>query len=150
MDEIINFLQINDTVYTGGQPEADQFSLLRTLNVKTVINLALPTSEDALQNEAEIVTLMGMTYIQIPVEFTGPRQSELERFYKAIELSLNEPVFIHCVLNMRVSVFIYLYRVNILKISPEKAWKDILKIWEPDSVWSLFIKENSHETWNKR
>ena len=53
MDEIINFLQINDTVYTGGQPEADQFSLLRTLNVKTVINLALPTSEDAIHSHSK-------------------------------------------------------------------------------------------------
>lgn len=143
MDEIINFLQINDTVYTGGQPEADQFSFLKTLNIKTVINLALPTSEDALQNEAEIVTLMGMTYVQIPVEFAGPCQSELERFYKAIELSLNEPVFIHCVLNMRVSVFVFLYRVNILKESEQAAWTDIRKIWEPDPVWSLFIKNNT-------
>ena len=134
MEEIINFLQISDNIYTGGQPEADQFSLLKTLNIKTVINLALPTSEDAIQNEAEIVTLMGMTYIQIPVAFAGPCQSELERFYKAIELSLNEPVFIHCVLNMRVSVFIYLYRVNILKESEQTAWRDIRKIWEPDPV----------------
>ncbi len=145
MEKIINFLQINDTIYTGGQPEADQFSLLKTLNIKTVINLALPTSEDALRNEAEIVTLMGMTYVQIPVEFTGPRQSELERFYKAIELSLNEPVFIHCVLNMRVSVFVFLYRVNILKESKQTAWPDIRKIWEPDPVWSLFIKKNTFE-----
>jgi protein tyrosine phosphatase (PTP) superfamily phosphohydrolase (DUF442 family) len=145
MEKIINFLQINDTIYTGGQPEADQFSLLKTLNIKTVINLALPTSEDAIRNEAEIVTLMGMTYIQIPVEFAGPRQSELERFYKAIELSLNEPVFIHCVLNMRVSVFVFLYRVNILKESEQTAWHDIRKIWEPDPVWSLFIKKNTFE-----
>lgn len=143
MDQITNFLQINNDVFTAGQPTADQFSQLKHLNIKTVINLALPTTEGAIKNEAEIITLMGMTYIQIPVDFIGPQRYELERFYKAMELSLKEPVFIHCMLNMRVSVFLYLYRVNILKESVETAWNDVLKIWEPDEIWASFIKENT-------
>jgi protein tyrosine phosphatase (PTP) superfamily phosphohydrolase (DUF442 family) len=146
MNQILNFLQINDKIYTAGQPEVDEFPQLELLNIKTVINLALPTTEGIVKNESEIVTLMGMTYIQIPVNFQGPQLSELERFYKAMELSLNEPVFIHCVLNMRVSVFMYLYRVNILKTSAEAAWSDVLEIWEPDEIWSSFIKENSNKS----
>jgi len=143
MNNITNFLQIGDKIYTAGQPTADQFIQLKTLSIKTVINLALPTTEDAIKNEAEIVTLMGMTYIQIPVDFQDPKICELERFYKAMGMSLNEPAFIHCMLNMRVSVFIYLYRINILKESAENAWKDVLKIWEPDEIWTLFIRENT-------
>jgi protein tyrosine phosphatase (PTP) superfamily phosphohydrolase (DUF442 family) len=143
MDQITNFLKLDDKIYTAGQPETDQFSLLKLFNIKTVINLALPTTEGAIKNEAEIVTLMGMTYIQIPVDFNGPRVYELKRFYKAMELSLNEPVFIHCMLNMRVSVFMYLYRLNILKDSAERAWNDVIKIWEPDDIWTSFIKKNT-------
>ena len=142
MNQIINFLQLGGNIYTAGQPAYDQFSQLKSLNIKTVINLALPTTDGAIKNEAEIVTLMGMAYIQIPVNFQGPQKSELNRFYKAMELGLNEPVFIHCMLNMRVSVFMYLYRLNILKDSAEVAWKDLLKIWEPDEIWTSFIKEN--------
>jgi protein tyrosine phosphatase (PTP) superfamily phosphohydrolase (DUF442 family) len=143
MDEIINFLKINDNIYTAGQPEESEFPQLESLNIKTVINLALPTTEGAIKNEAEIVTLMGITYIQIPVEFKGPQLSELKKFYKAMELCLNEPVFIHCMLNMRVSVFMYLYRINILRESLNDAWNDVLKIWVPDQIWTLFIKENT-------
>lgn len=143
MDQITNFLQINNYIYTAGQPAADQFIQLKPLNIKTVINLALPTTDGAINNEAEIITLMGMTYIQIPVDFQHPQICELTRFYKAMELGLDEPVFIHCMLNMRVSVFLYLYRINILKDSAETAWKDVLKIWEPDEIWASFIKENT-------
>jgi len=143
MEKIINFLQIDKKIYTAGQPVIDQFSQLKQINIKTVINLALPTTEGVIKNEAEIVTLLGMTYIQIPVEFNGPREVELKRFYKAMELSLNEPVFVHCMLNMRVSVFIYLYRINILKEPAESAWKDVLKIWDPDEIWTSFIEKNT-------
>jgi len=143
MNNITNFLQIGNKFYTAGQPKSDQFIQLKPFNIKTVINLALPTTEGAIKNEAEVVTLMGMTYIQIPVEFQGPQTCELERFYKAMEMSLNEPVFIHCMLNMRVSVFMYLYRINILKESAETAWHDVLKIWEPDEIWTSFIKNNT-------
>ncbi|MDA3941570.1 MAG: protein tyrosine phosphatase family protein [Spirochaetia bacterium] len=146
MDRIINFLQINEYIYTAGQPKSNQFSLLQSLKIKTVINLTLPTTEGAVKNEAEIITLLGMTYIQIPVDFKGPQKCELERFYKAMELALNDPVFIHCMLNMRVSAFLYLYRVNILKESKKTAWEDVLKIWKPDPVWSLFIEENTFRT----
>lgn len=142
-DEILNFLKINNKLYTAGQPLADQFSMLKKLGIKTVINLALSTTENAIQNEAEIVTLMGMTYIQIPVDFKEPLKSDLERFYKAIEMGLDKPVFVHCMMNMRVSVFVYLYRINILKATEETAWNDVLEIWEPDSVWNLFINENT-------
>lgn len=143
MNQITNFLQINNNIYTAGQPASDQFFQLKLLNINTVINLALPTTDGAIKNEAEIVTLMGMTYIQIPVDFQTPQICELERFYKAMELGLDDPIFIHCMLNMRVSVFIYLYRLNILKESAETAWKDVLKIWNPDKIWTTFIKENT-------
>ncbi|MCK5672411.1 MAG: protein tyrosine phosphatase family protein [Spirochaetales bacterium] len=143
MDQITNFLQINNNIYTAGQPRSNQFSLLKPLKISTVINLALPTTEGAIKNEAEIVTLMGMTYIQIPVDFQGPQVFELKKFFKAMELGLDDPIFIHCMLNMRVSVFIYLYRINKLKELAETAWKDVLKIWDPDEIWTSFIKENT-------
>ena len=143
MDHITNFLEINNNIYTAGQPTSDQFFQLKHLNIKTVINLALPTTDGAIKNEAEIVALMGMTYIQIPVNFQQPQVCDLDRFYKAMELGLKDPIFIHCMLNMRVSVFFYLYRLNILKESAEIAWKDVLKIWEPDEIWASFIKNNT-------
>jgi hypothetical protein len=53
----------------------------------------------------------------------------------------NEKIFIHCVLNMRVSIFVYLYRVHFLHEAHEVAYPDVLKIWEPDQIWQSFMKE---------
>ena len=36
-----------------------------------------------------------------------------------------------------------LYRVNILKDPKKSAWRDVLKIWNPDEIWTSFIKENT-------
>ena len=52
-----------------------------------------------------------------------------------------QKIFVHCVLNMRVSVFVYLYRLLILKEDPDTAYQDLRKIWEPDQVWSDFIRK---------
>jgi hypothetical protein len=43
---------------------------------------------------------------------------------------------------MRVSAFIFLYRVIILKQSVEIARQDMLKIWQPDETWQKFINDN--------
>jgi hypothetical protein len=47
--------------------------------------------------------------------------------------------FVHCVLNMRVSVFIFLYRVIVDREDRDSCWMEVMKIWEPDDVWQTFI-----------
>ena len=41
---------------------------------------------------------------------------------------------------MRVSVFVYLFRVIYLKEAPEVAFQDLLEIWQPDDTWQAFIE----------
>lgn len=142
MDQIINFYRINDKILTGGQPRMDQFALLREEGVKTVINLALPDSDHAVPDEGRLVTALKMCYIHIPVDFMKPQAEDLQRFYIAMELTLNERSFIHCAMNFRVSAFVYLYRLNILGESEAEARNDLLKIWTPYQNWENFIKEN--------
>ena len=43
--------------------------------------------------------------------------------------------------NMRVSAFVFLYRVLRQRISPSEAERDLHAIWQPDEVWSRFIRD---------
>jgi len=42
---------------------------------------------------------------------------------------------------MRVSSFIYKYRLTVLNEDPVEAKKDLDKIWQPSSVWQEFISK---------
>lgn len=70
-----NIQQVFDWLWSSGQlSKADVFRL-KQFGFDVVINLALPSSTNALPAEAEMVTGMGLTYIQIPVIWETPRST---------------------------------------------------------------------------
>ncbi|MBF2048405.1 MAG: protein tyrosine phosphatase family protein [Leptolyngbya sp. IPPAS B-1204] len=138
---IYNFLQLSDSIATAGQPTADQFALLKQAGYEVVINLALPTSTNAIPNEAEIVAAQAMDYISIPVVWENPTLADAERFFQAMQTHTNRKVFVHCAMNMRVSAFMYLYRRIYEQIDEATAKQDLNKIWTPNSTWQQFIDQ---------
>jgi len=139
--EIINFLQINPNLGTAGQPRRDQFTEIKAAGYEVVINLALSTSTDALLNEQDLVTGLGMDYIHIPVVWEEPTARDLERFFEVMTQNQARKIFVHCALNMRVSAFIFLYRVLQLGVPVEIARQAMLQIWEPNPTWQTFIED---------
>jgi len=85
LSEIHNFLQISDNLATAGRPTEDQLAMLQQAGYHLVINLALPKQPNALPNEDEIVTDLGMEYINIPVVFNNPTAAELDQMMDALE-----------------------------------------------------------------
>jgi len=140
LNQITNFYAITEQLLTGGMPTEEQLKHLQNYNVDVVINLALDDSPNALSKEREIMQDLGMTYVQIPVEWENPRLSDLEIFFGTMEKYKLRKLFVHCVLNMRVSVFIYLYRVIKDHIPAEIAILDLRRIWEPNPTWQTFIE----------
>lgn len=138
---IYNFRAIDDKLGTAGQPTETQFQSIREAGFKAVINLALPTSDNALPNEGSVVTGLGMSYVHIPVDFKAPASQDFRAFCQVMEAFDDRPVFVHCAANMRVSAFVFLYRVLRQRISRSKAERDLRAIWQPDEVWSRFIQE---------
>ena len=136
---ITNYLEINPNLGTAGMPDRSQFSTIAKHGFQVVINLALNESPGAIPDEADLVTTLGMKYIHIPVIWEKPNLSDLELFFTAIQNYSKSRIFVHCVLNMRVSVFVYLYRVMIVNESHENAFRDVLKIWQPDPTWQSLI-----------
>jgi protein tyrosine phosphatase (PTP) superfamily phosphohydrolase (DUF442 family) len=139
--EICNFRRISETLGTAGQPLPDQFAAIRAAGYEVVVNLAMPTSTNALANEAELVAEQGMAYVHIPVVWEQPTEDDLAQFFATMEAYRGRPVFVHCALNMRVSVFVLLYRVLRLGVPLEVAQVDLLSIWDPDGVWAQFMDD---------
>lgn len=137
--DITNYLEITPRLGTAGMPTADQIESIADAGYQAVINLALDESPGAISDERERVTRLGMKYIHIPVVWESPQISDLEQFFTIMQQLAGYKVFVHCVLNMRVSVFVYLFRVISLKEDPEVAFQDLLEIWQPDDTWQELI-----------
>ncbi len=139
LDSITNFFQILPLVGTGGQPTADQFGAIRDAGFELVVNLAMHDSTEALPDEAEVVASLGLDYCHIPVVWLNPTPEDLVQFFAVMDANRDRNVFVHCVLNYRVSSFMYLYRVLILGADEASARWDLLSIWETDARWAAFI-----------
>jgi protein tyrosine phosphatase (PTP) superfamily phosphohydrolase (DUF442 family) len=141
LSEIYSFRAVSDKLGTAGQPTAEQFRLVREAGFEAVINLALPTSDNAIANEGSVVTGLGMAYVHIPVDFKAPTSEDFRAFCRVMEAFEERPVFVHCAANMRVSAFVFLYRVLYQKISRSEAEREMHTIWQPDEIWSRFIEK---------
>src|SRR4051812_18011794 len=105
ISSIRNFLQLDERLATSGMPE--DFDAIGRAGYNAVINLAMPTSDNALANEGELVTRAGMTYIHIPVNFEAPRPGAFNRFVAMMDTLRDDRVYVHCAVNKRVSAFVF-------------------------------------------
>ena len=65
-------MQLTENFATAGQPSADQFSIIADNGCQHVINIGMPDHPDALSNEDELVSTLGMNYLHLPVPFGNP------------------------------------------------------------------------------
>jgi len=141
IEEIYNYLKISDSVATAGQPTEAQFSTIKESGYQVVVNLARPDSPNALPNEQAIVESLGMQYIHIPVIWENPTLEDISHFFSAMETNADKSVFVHCAANMRVSSFVYLYRLVHAGMNEEQAKPDLHRIWTPNETWQRFIQQ---------
>ncbi len=141
MEDIYNFLKLSDSIATSGQPTTEQFSAIKDSGYQIVINLALPTSSNALPDEKQIVEAQDMQYIHIPVVWETPKIEDFTQFAAIMEANTDKKVFVHCAANMRVSAFMYLYRRLHENMSDSEAKKDLHQIWNPNENWQNFMQQ---------
>jgi len=134
-----NTHQIYDWLWTSGQLSERDIDTLPALGIEAVINLALPTSTNALPGEAELITNHGIAYFQIPVVWEAPTIEDLTTFFKIMAALKGKKVWIHCAKNMRVSAFLYLYRRLCLSEPEEVAVYPMAEVWVPNEIWRSFI-----------
>ena len=139
--DIFNFIKISNLVSTSGQPTPKQFQEIADDGFTTVINLAMPDSDNALPDEGGFVTEAGMNYFHIPVPFDAPSAKHLSLFLHLMKATEGKKVWVHCALNMRVSAFMQHYQRTVLKRS-ESELIPLLKNWQPEAVWQEFLSLN--------
>jgi len=140
MPAMINFLRLDSRLVTAGQPQRLHFAGLAQAGYQAVINLAAPTSPNFLADEAAVCAQHGLDYLHLPVSWEAPEEEQLERFLAAMEAWKDRKLLVHCALNMRVSAFMFLWRVLRLGHTVEAASQDLHRIWTPEPAWQSFIE----------
>ncbi len=142
LSAIHNYRAVDDRLGTSGQPTEAQLADVAQAGFTTVINLALHDDPRySLADEAGTVRSLGLDYVHIPVQFAAPQQSELLRFFEAMDARADQKVWVHCAANYRVTVFLGLYRMIARGWARERAFELMDGMWKPNEVWAAFIEE---------
>ncbi len=144
MEQIYNYLKLNDTLSCSGMPTPEQIPSIAESGVQVVINLATSLSEGAMPNEQELMEAQNIRYYNIPVDWSSPTTENLNTFISIMDQHKGEKILVHCQANYRATGFVTLYRINHLGWKKEEAFKDLRKIWNPADypTWEKFIEEN--------
>lgn len=145
VEDITNYVRVSDRIASSGQPEDIQFNDISKAGYTVVINLAMPDSAQANPRESSIVASLDMLYVHIPVPFDAPDATHLRKFIKTMAAYSDQKVWVHCVLNYRVSAFLYQYQRIAQGVPPEEAKKVMLASWEPDNVWKNFMQLSAED-----
>ncbi len=140
---IHNYVRISDRLATSGQINDAEIAAVGAAGFDVVVNLA-PARRERNLEEGFRVTEAGMAYFQIPVDWENPSLDDLDLFFRVMDSTGDRSVHVHCFANMRVSVFVYLYRTLHKGVPASEARKDLLKVWDPAAdpeyaQWPRFI-----------
>lgn len=140
---ILNEFHFNDRLATSGQPSAEDFGNIGRMGFDAVINLAMPDHEQSLANEGTLVTAQGMAYVHIPVPFDAPTEEHYQSFCGVMQAWQRKRLWVHCIVNARVSAFLFRYLQDYAEHTAERAQSPLLEQWLPqmDEVWNRFIAQ---------
>jgi tyrosine-protein phosphatase SIW14 len=126
VEGIGNFYQVDEHVYRGAQPTPEGFKYLAKLGVKTVLDLRESGGRSA--EEAQLVTALGMHYVNIPMTgLTAPTDAETKRILALLEDANSGGVFVHCMRGAdRTGAVIAAYRIDYHHWDSPRALKEAM------------------------
>ncbi|HWA22582.1 MAG TPA: protein tyrosine phosphatase family protein [Caulobacterales bacterium] len=135
------FVPLADDIGTSGQPTREQFAGIAAAGYDAVVNLALPTSDNAIPDEGALVTGLGMAYFHVPVIFESPTQDDLRLFLGVMHSLEGRKKWVHCAANLRVSAFCYHYLRGVRGLDEAAARSPVLEQWAPtmSDAWKNFL-----------
>ena len=81
---------VTEKVISGAQPEGDEsFKALKALGVKTIVSV------DGSAPDVATAKKFGLTYVHLPVTYSGIKPEEGKAIAKALE-ELPGPIYLHC------------------------------------------------------
>lgn len=140
-----NVVVISPNLITAGQPSKEALEKLGAQGIQDVIYLAPPSVADAIQEEPAILAKQGISYLNIPINFSEPTAADFAAFTAALKNLGDRKVLVHCQVNMRASSMTFLYRTIHGGVSPEKAYESVGKVWHPNRAWRKLILSQLQE-----
>lgn len=147
IERIINYKEVSERLASSGQPNEMQFKAIAEASFDVVINLAMPNSENAIPEEGYIVTARKMAYVHLAVPFEAPTAEHLRSFFALMQAFESKKCWVHCVVNYRVSAFLYQYFRLVHRASEEEAKKVVIEEWKPNKVWQEFMALGAKDVW---
>jgi protein tyrosine phosphatase (PTP) superfamily phosphohydrolase (DUF442 family) len=136
-----NIVEISPKLVTAGQPTAASLADLAAQGFEVDIYLAPPTVEDAVKDEALIVGMQGLVFVNIPIKFGNPTAKDFDTFAGVMKSFSDRRVLVHCQVDMRASSMVFLYRVILNKEDPHEAYKAVSQVWKPEGPWQKLIQD---------
>ena len=108
---IRNFGKMDNRLYRGAQPNESDYKDLKTLGVKTVVDL----TDSPKSYERRDVEALGMRYVNIPMSDSSyPKAEQINAFLKLVNDSSTGTMFLHCAGGRhRTGVMGAVYRYNV-------------------------------------
>ena len=76
-------VKVSDRFYTGGQPSRSGFARLKTMGVRTVINVR--ESETSNKRDLKACEELGFEYVRLPIPCGGPPSDEaVNQFFRIV------------------------------------------------------------------
>jgi uncharacterized protein (TIGR01244 family) len=142
--DIRNWLRLSDRITTSGRLQPGDPARLAAAGARRVINLALASHPEALPDAEAAMAEAGLGYTHIPVPFDAPAEEHYAAFKAALEAD-GQPVHVHCIMNWRVSAFMYRYHRE-QGMDEATARGHMERIWSPETTdypgaaaWAKFI-----------
>ncbi len=148
LEEIANYREISERLASSGQPDEMQFKEIAAAGFEVVINLSMPNSDNAIPEEGYIVTARKMAYVHLAVPFEAPTVEHLRSFFALMQAFESKKCWVHCVVNYRVSAFLYQYFRLVRRVDEEQARKVVLEEWKPNAVWREFMDLEAKDVWS--
>ena len=145
MKRIRNFVQLTKKFGTAGQPTADQFKIIAENGYRHVINLGMPDHADAIPNEGQLVSALGMNYLHLPVPFDKPTPGHVRLFCNMLSQISDDRVFVHCIMNYRVSAFMYHYLSKVEKLDESASHSPMFLKWDIEPEWKRLMSWSSSD-----
>ena len=108
---IRNFGKMDNRLFRGAQPNESDYKDLKTLGVKTVVDL----TDSPKSYEKRDVEALGMRYVNIPMSDSSyPKAEQINAFLKLVNDSSTGTMFLHCAGGRhRTGVMGAVYRYNV-------------------------------------
>ena len=91
--DIINFGQMDDRLYRGGQPAEDDYADLKALGIDTVVDLR----NDPTEYSKAAAEAAGLKYVNIPMSgWQYPKDRDVNSFLSVVNDLESGKIYVHC------------------------------------------------------